>query len=228
MTDIDRIDSPSSGLDPAVARLRTRRERRIARRQAQILEAAEQVFASKGYHRATTREIARAADLSEGTIYNYFPSKRDLYIGLMKIRTDALVQAIANIQVDSIEDMVVELMAGQLERMRRHRHFRLFLQEARLDPELRRYLNDHVLSRISQEIEHQMRRLIDAGIMRPVNPILANWTLMGAVVGLALFDDLGAAPFLESMPAEQLASQVSDIFLLGLRAEPDDLGDDRP
>ena len=70
----------------------TRRERRIATRRAQILEAAEAIFAAKGYHGATTREIAQAADVSEGTLYNYFASKRDLFVGLMTSRTDALVE----------------------------------------------------------------------------------------------------------------------------------------
>jgi AcrR family transcriptional regulator len=60
-----------------------RRERRIAARKEQILDAAARVFAEKGFHRATTKEIAEAADVSEGTIYNYFGSKNDLLIGLM-------------------------------------------------------------------------------------------------------------------------------------------------
>ncbi len=60
-----------------------RRERRIAARKEQILDAAAQVFAEKGFHRATTKEIAEAADVSEGTIYNYFGSKNDLLIGMM-------------------------------------------------------------------------------------------------------------------------------------------------
>ena len=60
-----------------------RRQRRIAARKAQILDAAAQVFAEKGFHHATTREIADAADVSEGTIYNYFDSKEDLLMGVM-------------------------------------------------------------------------------------------------------------------------------------------------
>jgi AcrR family transcriptional regulator len=61
----------------------SRRERRAAARRAQILDGAAQVFAEKGFARATTKEIAEAADVSEGTIYNYFDSKEDLLIGLM-------------------------------------------------------------------------------------------------------------------------------------------------
>ena len=201
--------------------LHTRRERRIAARQAQILEAAETIFAAKGYHGATTREIAQAADVSEGTLYNYFASKRDLFVGLMTSRTDALVESIAEVRAGSVEGAMAELLAGQFKRMREHRHFRLFLQEARLDPELNRTLVQEMLPRISQQVERLMTGLIDAGVMRRVDAEIANWTLMSAVVGLALFSDLGAAPVLESISVEALAAQVSDIFINGLHGMQD-------
>ena len=54
------------------------REQLIEARRNQILDAAAAVFAEKGFHRATTKEIAKTAGVSEGTIYNYFASKADL------------------------------------------------------------------------------------------------------------------------------------------------------
>jgi len=195
----------------------TRRDRRVAARRTQLLQAAETVFAAKGYHGATTREIARAADVSEGTLYNYFASKRDLFTGLMISRADALIESIAEVRTDSVEGAMVQLLAGQFTRMRAHHQFRLFLQEARLDPELNRALVEDVLPRISREVKGQMATLMDAGIMRRVDPEIANWALISAVVGLALFADLGAAPVLETISAEALAEQVSDIFIHGLR-----------
>ena len=66
-----------------------------------------------------------------------------------------------------------------------------------------------------------MTDLIDAGVMRRVDPEIANWTLMSAVVGLALFSDLGAAPILETISVEALAAQVSDIFINGLHGTGD-------
>ena len=87
----ERMLLPTTGLNEANADGSTRRDRRIVARRTQILEAAEVVFAAKGYHGATTREIAQAADVSEGTLYNYFASKRDLFVGLMISRTDAPV-----------------------------------------------------------------------------------------------------------------------------------------
>ena len=212
----ERMPLPTTGLNEANADGSTRRDRRIVARRTQILEAAEVVFAAKGYHGATTREIAQAADVSEGTLYNYFASKRDLFVGLMISRTDALVESIAEVRAGSVEGAMAELLAGQFTRMREHRHFRLFLQEARLDPELNRTLVQEMLPRISQQVERLMTNLIDARVMRRVDPEIANWTLMSAVVGLALFSDLGAAPVLESISAEALAAQVSDIFINGL------------
>ncbi|MGH2404024.1 MAG: TetR/AcrR family transcriptional regulator [bacterium] len=49
-------------------------------RKRQILQAAVRVFARRGYATATIEDIARAAGVAEGTIYNYFRSKEDLLI----------------------------------------------------------------------------------------------------------------------------------------------------
>ena len=57
----------------------TRRERQIAARREQIIQAAAGLFSSKGFHRTTTRDIAEAAEVSEGTLYNYFEDKDDLF-----------------------------------------------------------------------------------------------------------------------------------------------------
>jgi AcrR family transcriptional regulator len=45
-----------------------------------ILEAAREVMLSKGLVRATTKEIARAAGVSEGTLYNHFANKEELFL----------------------------------------------------------------------------------------------------------------------------------------------------
>ncbi|MFM8323094.1 MAG: TetR/AcrR family transcriptional regulator [Chloroflexota bacterium] len=61
-----------------------RRERLAAERLERILEAAAALFAEQGFHRTTTREIAEAADVSEGTLYNYFDNKNDLLFSILE------------------------------------------------------------------------------------------------------------------------------------------------
>src|SRR5215468_6516677 len=54
-----------------------------AARRKQILDAATQVFAQKGFHRATIKEIARVAGIAAGTIYTYFASKTEVLLGIL-------------------------------------------------------------------------------------------------------------------------------------------------
>jgi AcrR family transcriptional regulator len=53
-------------------------------RRASILQAALGVFVQKGFQRSTIKDIAKAADLAEGTIYNHFENKAALLIGLIE------------------------------------------------------------------------------------------------------------------------------------------------
>jgi AcrR family transcriptional regulator len=52
---------------------------RGAETRRQLLEAAGRVFATRGYARATTKEIAKVAGVAEGTIYRHFADKQDLF-----------------------------------------------------------------------------------------------------------------------------------------------------
>ena len=56
-------------------------------RKAQITEAAEVVFAQKGFYDATMADVAREAGVSEATIYEYFPSKEELLFSIPVSKT---------------------------------------------------------------------------------------------------------------------------------------------
>jgi AcrR family transcriptional regulator len=60
----------------------------IASRRTQILEAAAEVFASKGFHSTTIKDIARVAGVADGTIYNYFENKTALLLGMLDLMTE--------------------------------------------------------------------------------------------------------------------------------------------
>ena len=48
-----------------------------------ILEAAVQVFAQKGYHETRVDDIVAESKTSKGSVYFYFPSKQDIFLGLI-------------------------------------------------------------------------------------------------------------------------------------------------
>jgi AcrR family transcriptional regulator len=65
-----------------------REEKKLDRRQ-RIAEAARSLFEKKGFEAATMEMIAEKAGLGVGTLYNYYPSKADLLLGIIAGRADS-------------------------------------------------------------------------------------------------------------------------------------------
>lgn len=74
----------------AKPRRRAANEDEKAQRHDAILAAAKKVFARKGFHATTMADIAKAARLSYGSVYWYFPSKETLFDELMDSEEQAL------------------------------------------------------------------------------------------------------------------------------------------
>lgn len=68
----------------------SRRQREVERHRAEIMSAAEQLFAKKGYVSSSMDEVARLAEFSVGTLYNFFENKEDLYAAIMRQKTDMM------------------------------------------------------------------------------------------------------------------------------------------
>jgi TetR/AcrR family transcriptional regulator len=60
-----------------------RREREKEYRKQMIIEAAEKVFFSKGFEKATMDDVAKESELSKGTLYLYFKSKEEVYLQII-------------------------------------------------------------------------------------------------------------------------------------------------
>ncbi|NJM77475.1 MAG: helix-turn-helix transcriptional regulator [Acaryochloridaceae cyanobacterium RU_4_10] len=67
-------------------------EQLIVARRNQILDAAAKVFAEKGFHPATIRDVAREASIADGTIYNYFKNKSALLLGILERMRESVMQ----------------------------------------------------------------------------------------------------------------------------------------
>ena len=64
-----------------------RKEREKQQRREEIVQAAEEVFFSKGFEKSTMDDVAEKAELSKGTLYLYFKSKEELLIGIIEQTT---------------------------------------------------------------------------------------------------------------------------------------------
>jgi AcrR family transcriptional regulator len=70
------------------------RERKKRETREAITRAAWKLFARRGFDAVTVADIARAAKVSEKTVFNYFPTKEDLVFGAGMQRTAALIDAV--------------------------------------------------------------------------------------------------------------------------------------
>jgi len=72
------------------------RETKKLRTRQEIADKAMGLFVKRGFDHVTVAEVAAAADVSEKTVYNYFPTKEDLFFDEVPDRERALVEAVRN------------------------------------------------------------------------------------------------------------------------------------
>jgi AcrR family transcriptional regulator len=70
------------------------RERKKEQTRQLIADTARELFAERGFDAVTVAEVARAADVSEATVFNYFPRKEDLVYGRLESFEDELLAAV--------------------------------------------------------------------------------------------------------------------------------------
>jgi AcrR family transcriptional regulator len=80
--------SAQEGLEPGLRERKKERTRRL------IADTARHLFGERGFEAVTVAEIARAAEVSEKTIFNYFPTKEDLFYSRLEAFEEELLAAI--------------------------------------------------------------------------------------------------------------------------------------
>lgn len=66
----------------------------LSARRDHILVSASEVFTEKGYHNASMDDIAARAGISKPLVYQHFPGKRDLYLGLLDLSVEIVASGI--------------------------------------------------------------------------------------------------------------------------------------
>jgi AcrR family transcriptional regulator len=202
--------------DDLAAQPQSRPRRRPAQRPAEILDAAAQVFAKWGYDRATTKEIAAAAGVSEGTLYRYFENKKGILLALLKDFMDKALADVAHLPAGSFEEWVAHTVAGQI-RMAHERPFTIMiLQQAITDPDVGRTfveMNTH----LRQEVTLQMAKLEATGALRDIDPFVAGEAMGSMIMGLTVGVELGVYGWHEEpLSPETLSKGIADVLMNGL------------
>ena len=166
----------------------------VRARREQIVEAATRVFAQKGFRRATTREVARAAGVSEGTIYNYFEDKDALLMAILERLNETERRA-----EDFEEGMATDFPGFLKEYLRRRMSliwenrevFRVVLSEMLVNAELRELYLRQVVEPTMRIAEENFRSRMEQGEVRETDAPLAMRSVAGAVLGVLVLGLLG-------------------------------------
>jgi AcrR family transcriptional regulator len=187
----------------------------IEARRNQILDAAAQVFAEKGFHRATTREIASTAGISEGTIYNYFDNKESLLIGItvrlsqLESMNEELVEALQG----DVREFFVTMFSQRSNRIQQGQEMlKAVLPEVMVNAELREPFYQQFVLRIGTLLEQYIQARIEMEHVRPVDAALVARAIQGMFVGMLILRILGDEPLRtgwDDVP-EVLATMIFD------------------
>jgi len=197
-------------------------QRRAEDRPREICAAALDVFAEKGFAAAKLEEIARRAGVSKGTLYLYFEDKEQLFRAVVRQtiapNIDAVKAALTAADLPFAETIrqflprfamiATNLPVGAVAKM--------VIGESRNFPELAKVWHDEVVSKALGMVGGLVVRGQERGEVRPGDPRLYAFSLMGPMVLGVLWREtlqpVGGAP----LDLEALARQHAEAVLAGL------------
>ena len=175
------------------------------------------MFAEKGFSRATTREVAWEAGISEGTIYNYFEDKESLLMAIMD-RLNETERRAEDFRVGQATDFAGFFAAYLGHRMaliwENREIFRVVMSEMLVNEGLReRYIREVVepTMRIGEE---NFRERVSQGKARATDAALAMRVVAGSVLGLLVLGLLGDKEIVSRW--EEAPGVLCELLLHGL------------
>jgi AcrR family transcriptional regulator len=159
---------------PVTAEADRPRRRRKEDRPAQLIEAAIEVFAEKGFAAARLEDVARLAGVGKGTAYLYFPTKEALFKAAIQ---DVVVTRIAMGEREiedwqgPTEELLRQVLAHWMHviRSRRGGLLKLIVAEAKNFPDLAQWYQAEVAERGHRLLVAVLRRGVERGEFRPLD-----------------------------------------------------------
>lgn len=184
-----------------------------------IIQAATHVFASKGFYNAKVADVAREADVADGTIYLYFKNKDDLLISIFEHSMDTFIQSVQK-TIEGVSDPVEKL----------NRFIRLHLELVQnnqdiaqvLQIELRqssKFMKEYAATKFKDYLDI-ISKILEEGQLKGVfsqsiKPMIVKRALFGAVDEMALDWVLMKK---KKYTIQEVADQLCILFTNGLKA----------
>ncbi|MBD2605814.1 TetR/AcrR family transcriptional regulator [Scytonema hofmannii FACHB-248] len=192
---------------PAEAQTRTR-----------ILSAALRLFASQGFDGTTTRDLAQAASVAEGTLFRHFPNKKAI---LIEVATNGWVEILTDLLTELSEMGSYKAIAQVMRRRMWNMHknvdlMRVCFLEAQFHPDLRDRIQLEVIDKMSDVAEAFFQSAMDKGIYRQTNAKLVAKVFLGMFAIAGFSNNTLMQPDASPQEMQQMAEGLADIFLNGV------------
>lgn len=190
-------------------------------RRKHILDAAQKVFAQKGFHGASIKDLARAARISPGLLYWYFKDKTDLFAALLSERVAEGFGSLAeqvpfDLPPAEFLPRFARFYIELFERPMNVALFKIVLANTQSFPASVRQVQQQLISRVLATLQGYFQHQIDAGRMRPCDTEMVTRAFMGSLVAFLLLRHILQDARGREMAVETFVAGVADVVLHGI------------
>ena len=196
-------------------------EQLIAARRNQILDAATTIFAEKGFHRSTIRDVAKAAGIADGTIYIYFENKTALLLGILdrlneSDRREAYFEQATDMDIDVFFRMHLRQRLAYIG-PKGMQVIQIVLSEILVNLDLRDMYYEKIIAPTFELAERYFYQWMEQKLIRQFDVPIMMRMITSMVLGLLVLRLLGD-PTIEAQ-WDKLPDVIADMVLYGIEGE---------
>ncbi|MFZ5966616.1 MAG: TetR/AcrR family transcriptional regulator [Bacillota bacterium] len=190
-----------------------------------IIQSAVEIFSQKGYSGTTTKEIAQNAGIAEGTIFRYFPKKKDLLHKILYKVIETVAPNIIGSGLDEIfrdhngksdRETIVAFIENRLNLIEKNWPLiKVVMTEAQYHQDIQQLFFKKIVPPIKQMVDRFFEEGIKQGRFKNYNSGVITIMLMGALGSNLLAIKTGVMDE-KIMSRREVIEQIADILLTGI------------
>jgi AcrR family transcriptional regulator len=186
-----------------------------------ILQAAQRLFAAKGFEGTTTRDLAQTAGVAEGTLFRHFANKKAI---LVEVATSGWVDILTDLLTELSEmgsyKAIAQVMRRRMWNLQKNADtMRVCFMEVQFHPDLRDRIQTEVIDKMTDVAEAFFQTAIDKGIYRQMDAKLGAKVFLGLFAIAGFSDHTLIEPNASPQEMQKMAEGLADIFLNGVLAK---------
>ena len=186
-----------------------------------ILQAAQRLFAAKGFEGTTTRDLAQIAGVAEGTLFRHFANKKAI---LVEVATSGWVDILTDLLTELSEmgsyKAIAQVMRRRMWNLQKNADImRVCFMEVQFHPDLRDRIQTEIIEKMTEVAEAFFQTAMDKGIYRQMDAKLGAKVFLGLFAIAGFSDHTLINPNASPQEMQKMAEGLADIFLNGVLAK---------